>query len=271
MKLESNNQKSLKFRWLLLFLFSTQSLFAQFPYELKPSLDYSLIGLGALTLTSGQVLEHNNEVLSISQINELNPNQVNSLDRPTIYNYNPNAKDASNVLVTGAILSPLALLASKEVRSNFVTVGVMGMEVIMVAYGFISTTKTIVLRTRPYVYNPSVLIEEKQTLDSRYSFFSGHTAGSASMTFFAARVFSDTHPNSKWKPVVWSVAAVVPAVVGWTRVEAGKHFPTDVLTGYVVGAAVGYFIPVFHLKKDNAKASWSLQPSMTGLALQVVF
>ena len=271
MKLKSNNRKSFKFGWLLLFLFSTQSLLAQFPYELKPSLDYSLIGLGALSLTAGQILENNNDILTVSEINSLSPGDINEFDRSTVYNYNQSAKDASNILVVASVASPFFLIANKEVRSNLVTVGIMGLEVVMVTYGLISTTKTSVLRTRPYVYNSIVPIAKKQELDARHSFFSGHTAGAASMTFFAARVYSDTHPNSKWKPVVWTVAAALPMFVGRARVEAGMHFPTDVITGYAVGAAIGFFVPVFHLKKDDSKASWSLQPNMNGLALRVVF
>tara|TARA_R110002050_G_scaffold200591_1_gene335523 strand:- start:67340 stop:68155 length:816 start_codon:yes stop_codon:yes gene_type:complete len=271
MKKKSNNWKNFKFGWLLLFLFSFQPVFAQFPYVIKPKLDYSIIGAGAISLTTGMVLTSNDQILTQAEINSFYPNQVNALDRPTIYNHNEAAKTASNVFVAGAILSPISLLGIKEVRQHYLTVGIMGMEVLMVSYGLISTTKTIALRTRPYVYNPEIAMEEKQTLDARYSFFSGHTAGAASMTFFAARVYSDTHPNGKWKPMVWTAAAVVPALVGWTRVEAGMHFPTDVLAGYAVGAAIGYFVPVFHLKKDDSKASWNLQPNMNGLALKVVF
>jgi hypothetical protein len=35
------------------------------------------------------------------------------------------------------------------------------------------------------------------------------------------------------------------------RVQAGKHFPTDVLVGAAVGSAIGYFIPYFHRQKSN--------------------
>ena len=41
-------------------------------------------------------------------------------------------------------------------------------------------------------------------------------------------------------------AALAPATVGFLRVKGGKHFPTDVLTGLVVGAATGYLVPRLH-------------------------
>ena len=71
----------------------------------------------------------------------------------------------------------------------------------------------------------------------------------AANTFFAAKVFSDYYPDSKWKPVVWTAAATIPAITGYLRVKGGRHFTTDVITGYAVGAAVGYLVPHFHKKK----------------------
>jgi len=56
-------------------------------------------------------------------------------------------------------------------------------------------------------------------------------------------------PDSKWKPVVWGAAITIPAVMGYFRVAAGKHFPTDVMAGYLVGGAVGFLVPHLHRKK----------------------
>ena len=65
----------------------------------------------------------------------------------------------------------------------------------------------------------------------------------ATFSFFTAKVFSDTNPNSKLRPWVWSSAALLPAVTGYLRVKGGKHFPTDVIVGYAVGAAIGILVP----------------------------
>lgn len=268
-RFRSNNAKKI-LGALLLFLFPLITQ-AQSPYELKPKTDYALIGIGAVSLTVGQILEKNTTTLTGVEILALDPSNVNGFDRNAIYNFSESARKTSDILLYGSMLAPLSLLLDKKVRQDWVTVGVMGVEVLMITYGVTSTTKTSVLRTRPFVYNPDASYELKRESDARYSFFSGHTAVSASVTFFAAKVFSDMNPDSKWKPLVWVGAAVIPAATGWARVEAGKHFPTDVITGYVVGAAIGYFIPVLHLKKDDSKASLSLEPHGNGMALRLVF
>ena len=43
-------------------------------------------------------------------------------------------------------------------------------------------------------------------------------------------------------------AALVPAAVAYNRIEAGKHFLTDNLVGYAVGATMGILVPQLHKK-----------------------
>jgi len=35
------------------------------------------------------------------------------------------------------------------------------------------------------------------------------------------------------------------------RYASGKHFPTDIITGALVGSAVGYFIPFLHRTNES--------------------
>ena len=106
--------------------------------------------------------------------------------------------------------------------------------------------KSSIKRTRPYAYNPNFPKEEKYKKNAQKSFISGHASLTAANTFFFAKVFSDYYPNSKWKPLVWTIAVTIPAWTGVERVLAGKHFPSDVISGYIFGAACGYFIPHMH-------------------------
>ena len=85
--------------------------------------------------------------------------------------------------------------------------------------------------------------------DARKSFFSGHTSMTAANSFYAAKVYADMYPDSKWKPWVWTAAALLPAVTAQQRMAAGKHFFTDVLVGYGVGALIGWGIPQLHLQR----------------------
>jgi membrane-associated phospholipid phosphatase len=90
------------------------------------------------------------------------------------------------------------------------------------------------------------------------SFFAGHTAHTAAATFFTAKVFHYFNPDSPAQPYVWGAAAVVPAAVAFTRVEAGKHFLSDNIVGYAVGATMGVVVPQLH--KVASRRGISLVP-----------
>jgi membrane-associated phospholipid phosphatase len=137
-------------------------------------------------------------------------------------------------------------IAGQDMRENYGTIALMGVETFLLTQGITSLAKVIFHRTRPYAYNPSVSIEERLQKDARASFFSGHTSQAAAGCFFFAAVYQQYNPTSKARFVVWSLAAAIPAVVGFMRVHSGKHFLTDVLVGYGVGASVGILVPRLH-------------------------
>ena len=51
--------------------------------------------------------------------------------------------------------------------------------------------------------------------------------------------------------MVWGVAAAIPATVGYLRIKSGKHFLSDNIVGFAVGAASGILIPEIHKKKNK--------------------
>jgi undecaprenyl-diphosphatase len=61
------------------------------------------------------------------------------------------------------------------------------------------------------------------------SFPSGHAAGSFAFAAFVA---------VRW-PRFGPAAVVYAAIVAWSRCALGVHYPTDVLTGSLLGAAIG--------------------------------
>ncbi|MGB0369657.1 MAG: phosphatase PAP2 family protein, partial [Flavobacteriales bacterium] len=122
-------------------------------------------------------------------------------------------------------------------------------ETALLTLGVTEFFKAGVRRPRPFTYNPDVAMHVKTERDARFSFLSGHTSITAALCFTTAKVFSDYSDNSTHKALVWTSAAVLPLITGVLRVEAGKHFPTDVISGYLVGGAIGYLVPWLHKRK----------------------
>lgn len=69
------------------------------------------------------------------------------------------------------------------------------------------------------------------------SFPSGHTAATLVLYGAIALFVSDTVRSRVWQALAWVAAAVFPVAVGFSRVYRGFHHPTDVLFGWVLGAA----------------------------------
>lgn len=144
-------------------------------------------------------------------------------------------------------------------QSRGIIVLTMFAETKLITSGMINISKGVVHRFRPYVYSHNHPGEES-TVYSTQSFFSGHTAKTAAAAFFAAKVYSDIYPDSKWKNVIWVTAATIPAVTGALRIKAGRHFLSDVVLGYTVGAAVGLLVPHLHKNKKNEPRNVQLLP-----------
>lgn len=81
--------------------------------------------------------------------------------------------------------------------------------------------------------------------DNNLSSFSGHAAFTASIAMASGMVASMR--QYRLAPLVWTTGAAISLSTGYLRLAADKHYLSDVVTGTVIGAAVGFFVPyLFH-------------------------
>jgi undecaprenyl-diphosphatase len=74
------------------------------------------------------------------------------------------------------------------------------------------------------------------TSPSSYSFPSGHAFGSLCFYGILAAVLSDRIVGRKPKVIIWLTAALLVAMIGFSRIYLGVHYPSDVIAGYLAGA-----------------------------------
>jgi membrane-associated phospholipid phosphatase len=236
---------------LLLVLTVFLNIQAQFksPYKLNLATDITLPVVSLGMIGTAFLLEKKRPGLTVDQINGLDRNTISVFDRNATPNWNTTAAKWSDGLMISTGVLPLLFLIDERSRKDFGKVAMIYSEIFLVNVALTNLTKELVQRKRPYVYNPNVPLHEKMDKDATHSFFSGHVSLTAAMTFGFAQMYQDYFPNSPAKPGVWFGAAVLPLAVAILRNRAGKHFWTDVLVGYVVGAAVGILIPRLHKVK----------------------
>jgi membrane-associated phospholipid phosphatase len=179
---------------------------------------------------------------------------------------NLKASNTSDVLLFSSIALPNFFWFGKTIRKDVKSVGLLYAEAMLLNVGITDIVKTVILRPRPYVLNPDLDPETVLIRNDRSSFFSGHTSVTATASFFCARVFADYYPDSRLKPFVWTAAALVPATTAYLRVRAGKHYPSDVLTGFLIGGAIGYLVPALH-KKPLSERMLNVSVGMGGMVL----
>lgn len=173
--------------------------------------------------------------------------------------------------IAAGLLPPLLAEGPEDHASeNLVMFG----EAMLVNVALTIAVKKWVGRRRPaFHYRRSAFTEFSQVKREAYlSFFSGDTsmafvAASASTTISYLRGYSVA-------PYVAVSSGVLATTTALMRVGADVHWPTDVITGAVVGASVGILVPLLlHPRVDETRPrsapQTSQQPALTLPLFQV--
>ena len=113
--------------------------------------------------------------------------------------------------------------------------------------------KNVFLRPRPYMVDSGVKClqpvdgsaDPMDIAAQGYSFPSGHSMNALIAYGSAARCL-----KRRW---AWITAAALAFLIGLSRVGLGVHFPTDVLAGWALGAAVLFLVPLLRQTLHNDK------------------
>jgi undecaprenyl-diphosphatase len=92
----------------------------------------------------------------------------------------------------------------------------------------IEIVKHVFQRDRPIVPHPLLDL-------ATFSFPSGHAASAMVFYSFLAIMICSQLKNRIWHAIAWSVAAVIIAGVGFSRMYLGVHYVTDVAGGFLMG------------------------------------
>ena len=255
------------------------SLAPPHPMRVRLVVDLPIIGLStAIALGS----EHIGEEQTWAGCAACDRSSINVLDRTVLGNHSAAAKTVSDIGLISLIALPFALdlgdsliqrardrspQRSRHIRGWGKDVVVL-LETFAVTYASTNLVKFALRRPRPYSYEADSEVGDPTENDARLSFFSGHASMSFAMATSYAYLFQARHPRSRWVAPVWVLGMSLASVTAVARVEAGKHFWTDVIVGAAVGTGIGLLVPALHRNRVlGERVGLSLAPTRRGSLL----
>ena len=232
----------------LLVLLSSAGLCEEPTFHWEPSVDVP-ITLAAGTTFALLYLGVEDDRQPGGQVSQ--PTGIDAWVRPGL---NSTWKTTSDGLMYGSIGAGLGLVAldgALDGEGAHTRVWI-ATEAFMVNQVATSTLKMAVGRPRPYTQlspdDPEVaaLIAEA---DSEMSFPSGHTSTVAVMAFDVARTWQLSGATRGQSVLAYGLAGAATGLTGASRVLAGKHHPTDVIAGAVLGGSIGSLVPTLHVSE----------------------
>ena len=232
-------------------LFAESLNFVQ-PLSLNPVNDGIQLGLGAALSGSALICDKFVDFKN----NDYNPedwkkSEISTLDQIFMRPYSKPLHIAGTGTMALALAAPavFAIMPSSE----WLTIGTMYAETLLLANGIKECTKLLVYRARPYMYFDDYPEDKVEEGDWNCSFPSGHTTLAFASAAFTTIVFCQCFPDSNWKYAVAGASFGMAAITGGLRMASGNHFFTDVLVGAVLGTAVGFAVPYMHTKSFYSK------------------
>jgi membrane-associated phospholipid phosphatase len=190
-------------------------------------------------------------------------------------------RDASNVELSLAATWPVFADSLTSAwwyhgdRDTAQAMAVLDLETLAIAGAVQGVTNVLVSRPRPYASScgtpelPAAAFDCGANTEYR-SFFSGH----ATFTFTAAALVCLNHSDtdllgSPWDALTCGGGYLLATTTSVFRLLADLHYSSDVITGALVGTAIGYGVPFLHRHLGSAKGGTALQlvPSRNGLGL----
>ncbi len=220
--------------------------------DAEPVADLALVGGGGLFLAGAVLLE---PVLAPDPCRWCLPNPVDDAVRDALRWERPGAANAWSGATAGALAPAVALgmtaIAGRDAGASGSEIGVdllLVTEAAVLAMDLNAVVKLAVGRERPFLRELDR--EARRAIahpaDANLSFYSGHTTLAAALVTSAGTVA--TLRGHRLAPARWAVGAPVVLATGYLRIAADRHYLSDVLTGLVLGSAVGATVPLLHAR-----------------------
>jgi membrane-associated phospholipid phosphatase len=236
------------------------------PFRYNARLEIPLVGVGAASWILMSAL------LAPKECRLCGENPLDARVQENLRWSNPRAAQrGAHVMLFGLVPvatvgSALATALANRSGNNVKVDAMVILESFLLTANLTAIAKVTVARRRPFVNAQNTEQRDFVTppREDNVSFFSGHTSTAFSLAVAAGATAS--FRGYKQAPTVWAIGMPLAALTGYLSIAADRHYFTDVLTGALVGSAIGVLIPWLH-----ARGQSSNMPSVSASPGTVMF
>ena len=229
-------------------------------FDIDPIADSAMIAVSLGFAGMLELINSTGEIRPQQIAPNFDPNSLIWIDRSAAKRTpDPHAGTYSTFGLGAAVAFAFVDPVLSGVRENSVQTaladGFMYSEALSFTLAMTNVVKMAVRRPRPIAYieaakHPNDNTYSNGSTDSALSFFSGHSAITATVGATATYLAFARSPHTA-RPWITLLASVgLTTFVSVERVRAGRHFPTDVIAGSVIGAGIGLAVPHLHRTED---------------------
>jgi undecaprenyl-diphosphatase len=240
-----------------------------FPFELDLARE-AAIGAGALGFYGASLYFQSQK--PSARLADIRASDIPFFDRLYTTSHSVWMGTAADALMIAAAAVPelaAAGFAPGLDTRRFLTIGVMYVETLGLAYTSAELMKSVVTRYRPYAYSGSVDLGDGELTSS---FPSRHAMIAFSSAVFAGYAFDQVAPGSPWSALVWASGLGLATATSVFRIASGDHFLSDVVAGAAFGAGLGLAVPLMHRTRraaDPDTVSATVLPVPAGLIVRL--
>ncbi len=168
--------------------------------------------------------------------------EINPLDKLAVNQLNLNYAHAADFTAgaTVAISAGIVFFMPKEDKLGYLNQLTQNL---WITGNSVQLVKILVQRSRPYTNASGYQFQGNK--DDNYSFFSGHSALTASAATTAILYALRNNSSNSLKYTTYG-AGILALSTATLRILAGKHYPSDVLTGILFGTGISILNAQIH-------------------------
>ena len=243
--------------------------------DLRKGRDITLSGVGAGLLVTGLLLPANHVDVPPQGFD---PGDIAwSVDRDIVGNHSRGADLAGDWTRDASLVFPLSLAFATaqegERWHGFGRSSLVYAETILLSQGLTWLGKSALGRARPFTYLSADARPDNLSYDvAKERAFASMPSGHSSSAWAGAALGMTTHllqrPQAGWieRAGVGFLGGTLAGATAALRVEAGQHFPSDVIAGAGIGVLTGVAVPMLHRGDRQLQTNAVLQMVGGGLA-----